>query len=148
MTTPSSQPWATLGTLQVELVTSPRSFRYRESNVWAKHPRIGLKPNIQLTGVDLQTLVMEFRFQHGWCNPDEELQKLQQLRIDAQPQSLILDKGRFQGYYVIQSVDVVLTNTAATGEILSLNVRVGMIETVDLPVAMVPTENQPFETRA
>ena len=143
--------WGTLGTLQFQVDEAPRSLRYREGTEYAEHPRIEGKPTIQKTAESLQTIDLSFRFGIGWCDPDEQLQRLQQARTDARPMPLVLGQGAFAGNYVIETIDVNVRQTDAEGRLEYIDVTVSLLETVDLPE---PTEGtlfsrvRPFQLRA
>ena len=144
-----AEVWGTLGEINFTTSEAPRRFRYSEATEYAKHPRIEGKAVLQKTGEGLQRLDLSFRFGIGWCNPDEQLQRLQQARIASNPMPLVLGQGSFYGNYVIEGIDVTLEQTDATGQTELIEVGCKLIETIDLPEPdTLLTQASPFEVRA
>lgn len=110
--------------------------------------RIGQKPLLQATGDELNTLEMSFIFTAGWCKPDEQLKRLQEAMNAKQPLALGWGNGRFDGNYVIESLDSEITDTLPTGEVLALTVDVSLLETTDEPVAAAPEPSPYLNVRA
>lgn len=143
----SKQPWGQLGDLEFELAVSPRSFSYQEKTSFAEIPRIDAKPLQQWVGDELRKIKMSFRFGRPWCDPDEQLRRLQDVLADHQPQSLILGSGTFRGYYLLESIDATLQKTDAAGVTTFLEVNVELTETVDVPEEDEPVALEPFLER-
>ena len=142
-------PWGTLGLINFEVTEAPRQFRYQEATEYAQHKRIEGKAMLQRVGEALQSLDLSFRFGYPWCQPDEQLERLQQARIEAEPLPLILGRGRFQGNYVIEDIQVDLQETTEDGLIILMEVSVQLLETQELPEPeLLLTQAEPFETRA
>lgn len=143
--------WGTLGGINFEVGDAPTKLTYKEATQYAKHDRILGKATLQNVGQELQSLDLSFVFHIGWCNPDEQLQRLQDARIAGEPMPLVLGGGRFEGNYVVESLRVILEQTDAEGQTEQLKVDVGLMETVDLPepeTLLSLNTTSPFEVRA
>lgn len=126
----SQKPWGLLGDIEFELDLAPRTFDYSEASTFAEHERIEGKASLQYTGEDLQELTWTFRFGAAWCDPDEQLRRLQAARAEHQPLALVLGAGRFKADYVIERIRVVLAQTDERGQTLELQVQVTLKESV------------------
>lgn len=142
--------WGVLGDIQFQVDEAPRSFRHKEGTQFAEHARLGQKSTLQNVGEQLQTLDLSFRFAIGWCDPDEQLQRLRDARTAAQPMPLILGRGIFSGNYVVTTVNTTLEQTSAEGQTELIEVSVVLKETTDLPEPslLLLTQASPFEVRA
>jgi phage protein U len=141
--------WGTLGDINIDVGDAPTGLTYKEKTQYARHDRIEGKATLQRTGEDLQTLDLTFSFGIGWCNPDEQVRQLQQLRIDGKPLTLILGDGIISGNYVLENVNITLTQTDAEGKTEFVEVSVKLLETVELPEPdTLISQARPFETRA
>ncbi|MEM6866989.1 MAG: phage tail protein [Cyanobacteria bacterium P01_C01_bin.121] len=140
--------WGSLGDLNFEVGEAPTKLSYKESTQYTQHQRIEGKAVLQRTGEALQTLDLTFRFGIGWCDPDEQVRRLQQLRIDAKPLTLIIGNGIVSGNYVLENVSIDLTQTDAEGKTEFVDVNVKLLETVELPEPeTLFSQARPFETR-
>lgn len=140
--------WGSLGEIIFYVQEAPTDFDFSEGTRYARHDLIGQKPTLQRVGEELQTINLDFKFHHGWCQPDSQLERLQEARFAAQPLSLILGRGRFQGFYLITRIDTGLELTTLDGQILSIDVSVRLVETTQLPEPITLSQAEPFEVRA
>ena len=72
---------------------------------------------------------LSFRFGYPWRQPSEQLERLQQARIEAEPLPLTLGRGHFQGNYVIGDIQVDLQETTEDGLIILMEVSVQLLMT-------------------
>ncbi|MBD2261376.1 phage tail protein [Pseudanabaena sp. FACHB-2040] len=142
-----TQPFGLLGDIEIEVSLAPRKFSYNEGSSFAEHPRIEGTPTLQYTGEELRNLDLAFRFHFGWCNPDEQLKKLQKARRDRKPMLLLIGTGRFKTYYVIEEIKVALTDCLPDGVTLSIEVDVKLVETTDRPKPLSLQSASPFKKR-
>ena len=125
--------WGLLGNIQFQLSEAPTRLGVTESTNFVKIPRIEQKPALQWTGDELRQLKFEFRFNVSWCNPSDQLRRLQDARISRQPMDLIVGEGEFRGYYLIQKIEAQVEQTDAEGNLLWVSVPVSLTETTDAP---------------
>ncbi|HEY9648129.1 MAG TPA: phage tail protein [Chroococcidiopsis sp.] len=123
-------PWGVLGDLEFELEVAPLSLDYSERSVFAEHDRIEGKPGLQYTGEDLREMTWTFRFAAYWCDPDEQLRRLQAARSDRTPRALVLGANRLAGSYAIEKISVGLKQTDSQGRTIELQVQVSLKEVV------------------
>jgi len=75
----------------------------------------------------------DIRFQPESAPRALSAKRLQEAMRAAQPMFLGVGQGRFNGYYVIESLGSTVQSTLDTGEISSLSVKVELMETLDKP---------------
>ncbi|MEM9804039.1 MAG: phage tail protein [Cyanobacteria bacterium P01_D01_bin.56] len=127
--------WALLGNIQFELSEAPLGLGVTESAQYSSIPRIEQKPSLQWVGDKLRILQLEFTFNASWCNPAEQLRRLQTARQDRKPMDLIVGGGEFRGYYLIEQLQSQVQQTDGQGNLLWLTVSVTLTETTDRPEA-------------
>jgi phage protein U len=138
----------TLGDVNFEVGDGPTKLSYKEKTQYAQHDRIEGKATLQRTGEELRSIDLTFRFGIGWCKPDEQVRRLQQLRIDAKPLTLIIGNNIIGGNYVLENVDLGLDQTDDEGRTEFVDVTVKLLETVELPEPeTLLSQARPFETR-
>ncbi|MEM1240855.1 MAG: phage tail protein [Cyanobacteria bacterium P01_H01_bin.26] len=128
-------PWGLLGDIQFELSEAPLKLEVAEKTTYQLIPRIEQKPALQWTGDELRTLRLEFTFNVSWCNPSEQLRRLQDARVERLPMDLIVGGGEFRGYYLIEQLQSQVQQTDGQGNLLWLTVSVTLTETTDRPEA-------------
>ena len=133
MTTSAATPWALLGDIQIQLDEAPLRFEASERTRYTRIPRIEQKPTLQWIGDELRALRLEFRFNASWCNPEEQLRRLQTARQNREPMDLIVGGGEFRGYYLIEQIQAQVQQTDGQGNLLWLTVPVTLTETTDRP---------------
>lgn len=140
-------PWALLGDIEFELSQAPEQFDISESTRYVEIPRIEQQPTLQWVGDELRQISWDFVFNVGWCNPSEQLRRLQAARLARKPLPLTLSTGVFTGNYLITQLSTEIRRTLADGTLLSIEVSVDLLETTEQPepetVAL-----EPFLTRA
>jgi phage protein U len=140
--------WGALGDIQFEIFNAPLGAKYSEKSNYVEQRRILSKPVLQLVGEELQKIALTFRFSSGWCSPNEELKKLQEARVLAEPMTLVLGSGRFQGNYVIEDIKVTTLQTQIDGTVDLIIVEVNLLEVDELPEPVLTiSQAQPFEVR-
>ncbi|MGA1114127.1 MAG: phage tail protein, partial [Aquiluna sp.] len=82
------------------------------------------RPSLQFTGWKLETLSLGFRWSVGWCDPDEQLQRLWDAQDKHQPMRLVLGSGTWKRKWVIEEVSDSLVQTDPAGNTLSIEARV------------------------
>ena len=120
-----------LGDIEFELLKTPDGFDRDLSYKYSEHETIESKSKLQFTGEDLQRLNLNLYFNSQFCNPEEELETLQESASEYEALPLIFGNGKYLGRYVIESISESRTETDAEGTVLSLNVRVSLKEWIE-----------------
>ncbi len=141
------QPLFLLGDIEFELIEAPRSFDFTEKSVYSEHAKIEGKPGLQWVGESLNEISMSFRFGAAWCDPDEQLKRLQEARKLHKPMALILGTGRFAGNYVIEDIRTNLEVTDLKGNLDLIEVQVKLKETLTKPPRTKSFGRSPFKKR-
>lgn len=130
----ANEVWGLLGDLQFEARSAPDTLSFSESQAFAELPLIQSKPVVQWVGTDLREIRMSFFFSYSWCRPSEKLKELQEILAAHEPLAFSLGEGRYNGNYVLVSIDGTVGKTLPSGELLELGVRVSLLETTDEPI--------------
>ena len=135
--------WGTLGDRVFRASESPDSFRFSQSTRYEQLGRIDQKPLLQGTGDELNKLQLSFVFIAPASNPSDSLKLLQDALTAREPMFLNTASVRFQGYYLIESIEISVSDTLPTGEIINAVASVSYIETTDRPDGT-PIETNPY----
>lgn len=125
-------PWCTIGTLTFELVMSPLNMTTGWEWNYAEHPRMLGKPLLQSVGGKLRKLVLQLRFHHMFTNPQEQLDQLLALGNKRQAVPVVIGE-QYYGLWAIEKIPLTIELTDAQATLLSCQVRVEMVEHVDIP---------------
>lgn len=140
----SRTEWGALGTISFKADESPAAMRVKEATEWVEMPRIDAKALLQNVGHKLTEIDLSFTFSAGWCNPEQQLQRLRTAMLERQP--MFLAWGGYDGYYVVKDVSSVVRDTLPTGEVLHMGVTVSLLETMDRPTPIIVDAVLPFLT--
>ncbi|MGG6295302.1 phage tail protein [Leptolyngbya sp. AN02str] len=124
---PKKRLWGLLGDLEFEVGEAPKSFGLQEKTNYAEHERIEGKPRLQWTGDSLDSLDLAFAWHCDWCDPDQKLEELRQLKDTHEPQRLVIG-ARFIGSFVIESISSNLKRTDPTGVTIQSEAQVKLKE--------------------
>ena len=116
--------WGLLGDLEFTLADAPGRFSHTRDVVLPEHATIENRPSLQFTGWELETLSLGFRWSVGWCDPDEQLQRLWDAQDKHQPMRLVLGSGTWKRKWVIEEVSDSLVQTDPAGNTLSIEATV------------------------
>lgn len=98
-----------------------------ETNL-VEHALIDGKPKLQRVGQNLDTMDISIRFDIAFCNPQSEIDALNNSRAIGEIMPLVMGSGRFVGNYVIKSLERTHTNEAGDGTLLQAEVSVSLLE--------------------
>lgn len=132
MSKKQAAPWCSIDTLNFELVMSPLDMQTGWEWNYAEHPRMLGKPLLQSVGGKLRKLVLRLRFHHMFTNPQEQLDQLLALGNKQQAVPVVIGE-QYYGLWVIEKIPLLIEQTDAQAILLSCQVRVEMIEHVDIP---------------
>lgn len=125
--------YATLGDIEFETLTSPTSMDGTYVSNYAKQSRIGQKSTLQYTGDEPDDLSVSFYFHRSFCDPEEQVQRLQDLRNSHQAVSYVMANGTYRGTFVLSELGDSLQETASDGTYIAIQVSGKLIESVGDP---------------
>lgn len=86
---------------------------------YAEHKPLTGKPLLQATGLNLDELSFSMRFHISFCNPVKELNTLKNAMDTFEILPLLMGNGRKEGDFVIMSINSVVEDADARGNIFS-----------------------------
>jgi hypothetical protein len=92
---------ATLGDIELQLLTLPSSLNLSADFNYVEHDKIKGKPTLQKVGGNLRTIALDFRFHVGWCDPEAEYQKLLEADKSEKPLPLVLGEEFLDEWVII-----------------------------------------------
>lgn len=135
--------YALLGGIQFDLVTFWDGYSFVDASKYARHEVIEGKPRLQRIGEELSELTIELAFHDFYCEPSEELDKLQDARKAGRVLPLIFGDGVVAGDFVIERLQVNRQSDSALGQPESLSATMTLIEYVeDDPLTAKATEKK------
>ncbi len=142
----SKTPWATLGTLEFKLLTSPTRLSTGWKYNYVEHERIEGKPTLQQVGGTLRTIDLEFQFHAEFCQPEQELQALIDLAAKGEAVALVIGES-FQNYWVIEDIPVTWKKTDQEARLIAIEVSVKLKEWVGVSLERKPKTTTGFVQR-
>jgi len=97
---------------------------------YGEHALIDGKPRLQKTGDTLQELTLNFRLHAKFCNPAQELSKLDKSKTDGEILPLLMGDGTYVSDYVIISAPYTVDHALADGTIVQATVTLALKEFV------------------
>lgn len=86
------------------------------------------KPALQFTGENLDEINIQLKFHADFCNPSEEIKKLNEAMRKGQSLPLIFANGDYVGNFVIKNTQKKITKTAADGTIILAEFSLSLLE--------------------
>lgn len=120
--------YAQLGNIQFSAVKGFTELTSTQETNLAEHALIEGKPKLQRVGTNLTTVELAMFFDVSFCNPQAEIDALNDSRESAEIMPLIMGNGRYEGTFVIQSVEKTTVTTADDGTLLQAEVAVTLLE--------------------
>ncbi len=117
-----------LGTYKFENAVLPQSWSSSNETVYAQIPIINGKPVLQAVGEALAELSISVYFSAEFCNPQAELDKLNQSRSNREILPMISGSGRNFGKFVISKIDQDNSVCNPDGSISGMSVSISLIE--------------------
>jgi len=118
--------WGILGDLTFELLDAPEKLEERERFIYAEHKVLKGKAKLQAMGSALKEITLRVKPVN---NPEEFLQKLQEMALSMKAYDFILGNGKWLGTYVIKEIKKVWKETDKDGNLLEVEVEVVLKET-------------------
>lgn len=103
---------------------------------YAQHPLIDGKPRLQQVAEKLEEITLSINLHYSFCNPEDEISKLQTARSNGYILPFILGTGTVVGDFVITSIKRDITQTDQLGAIVFVSLIVQLLEYYEVdPVA-------------
>lgn len=126
--------YATLGDIDIDVLSGPTSLDMRLSATYAEHTLIGRKSALHFTGFSPDELNYTIRLHATWCDPALEIQKLRDAKRAAEALALVFATGEYWGNFVIKELTTVTTLTNAQGAMIALEASLSLAEYIGDPV--------------
>lgn len=110
--------FATLGTIEFDLLTSFSALESRHQSHYVEHGSIGHKPVLQALGSQLDEWKIEIRLHTSYCQPCQKIEQLRDAQREYQVLPLVLGNGRYLGRFVLTCLHVDHQENNADGELL------------------------------
>ena len=120
--------YAVLGNIEFDLITYFDGLEQRSGSDFAEHGRIGGKPVLQFVGDKLDEIRIDLVLHAAYCQPDEELKKLQAARQQHQALALVLGNGDYKGRFVITELQSTGRQTDRSGDLLAVEAQLSLRE--------------------
>lgn len=120
--------YAVLGNIEFDLISYFDGLEQRSGSDFAEHGRIGGKPVLQFVGDKLDEIRIDLVLHAAYCQPDEELQKLQAARLQHQALALVLGNGDYKGRFVIAELQSTGRQTDRSGSLLAVEAQLSLRE--------------------
>ena len=119
--------------LGTNALTGPPALSLSQRNTFAQHDVTRGKPVLQDVGSELDTQSLSFFFSEEFCDPSEELSKLQNAFDLKSPLPLMFSHGGYSGKrYVVQSLDIAVQKTNRAGQVVRGEASMSLLE-VEVP---------------
>lgn len=120
--------YAILGDIKFEGYKGFQDFSASNETVLSEHPVIEGKPRLQFTGEKLEEITLKFLLHSSFCNPEKEIEILQNYRRTAEVIPFISGEGYNYGDFAVKSINRSLVQTNNEGAIIGIDVDVTLIE--------------------
>lgn len=125
--------YAVLGDIEFEPLTGFDSLEERLGVDYAEHALIGKKPKLQFVGDKLDEARVSLLFNHTFCEPGAELERLEREMGKHEPLALVMGSGDHKGYFVITDMTIVGKQHSSSGRELAVTVEVVLKQGDDTP---------------
>lgn len=120
--------YATLGELELDVLSWFASHDSRYAAVFAEHGLIGRKPALQATGLALDEHQISTLLHHVATDPGAELRAIKELKDAFSVLPFVFASGEYLGTFVITELDVTAVKTDAKGVRLATEVSLRLKE--------------------
>ncbi|MUO78142.1 hypothetical protein GOZ78_08815 [Agrobacterium vitis] len=115
--------------LGIDPVTAPLAQEFSFANTFAQHAPTRGKPVLQEIGEELDTRNFSFFFSEEFCDPADELAKLEAAFALKTPMPLVLGNGSFDGKrWVVESLSGRIIKTNRSGSPVRIEATIGLLE--------------------
>ena len=122
--------FAVLGEIIFQVLTSFEGFHSASEYHYAEHKVVEARPRLQWLAQELQKISLEMGFHVAFTNPATQMNFLRAAGEDHQARALVFGNGVHRGYFVIESIQETLVQTADDGSIVANSARVELREWV------------------
>lgn len=123
--------FAQLGNIIFEGVKGFESLEKRRATNYAEHARIEGRPTLQRIGSDLQNIAITIYLHASFCNPQKEIDALDDARENAEIMPLIMGNGKVVGDFVLVSISETVTMSGPLGELVEGTLDLNLLEHYD-----------------
>ncbi|MEX3629044.1 MAG: phage tail protein [Burkholderia sp.] len=134
--------YALLGDVGFDVVTYPNEWETRYGAEFAEHALIGTKPRLQWTGDRLDEIRWTIVLHAGFCDPEAELLKLQQLIVGHIAAPLHLGNGDYKGTFVPTECTISVRHSFPDGTLVWLEGSLTLREYVAPPALIDATASK------
>ena len=122
--------FALLGDVQFDLITYFDGFESQFGVDYAEHALIDGKPRLQRVGDKLDEIRIQLSFHSQFCDPEQELIKLQTALRAHQAMALVLGNGDYKGWFVLTELQATSRQTDQAGTLIALEASLTLREFV------------------
>lgn len=137
-----TSPYMLLGDVSFAVLAYVDGNERRMSADFVEHKLIEGKPRLQWVGDALDELTWRLMLHVAYCDPEAELQKLQQLLASHAAAPLLKANGDYQGTFVVTSCTLTTRWTFDDGTLICLEATVDLKEYVVPPAPVTQNASQ------
>jgi len=119
--------WGSFGDITFQLLKTPESIQVEDKNKFAKISIFGRKEKNHFIGSESRKINLSFFFSSNFCNPKEEIEKLNVYKEKLIAENLIIGNENY-GKFTIESLQTQILHTLPNGKILTARVNVLLTE--------------------
>lgn len=120
--------YATLGTIEFQLHTSPTAESDDLEIIWAGHEIINQPTKLQPTGRSLVTKEIEMLLHQSFCKVDEQVKKITDAATNYDAMALLYGNGKLEGDFVITAISKKTEQRDDLGNLISVTLTVTLKE--------------------
>jgi phage protein U len=125
--------YAVLGEIEFIPLTGFDSLEERLGADYAEHPLIGRKPKLQFVGDKLDELRGTLQLHRSFCDPGQELARLEKAMDDHEPMALVMGNGDHKGHHVITELVITGKHHTPDGTEIAVTVELNLLQADDTP---------------
>ena len=119
--------WGSFGDIVFQLLKTPETFQIEEKGRFATVSVFGQKDKLHFIGFETKKINFSFLLNSAFCNPSEEIKKLQKLKDEIKAENLIIGDENY-GEFVIEQIKTEILRTTPKGQIIAARVEVSLKE--------------------
>ncbi|HEX7684348.1 MAG TPA: phage tail protein [Trinickia sp.] len=135
-------PYMLLGDVSFPVLAYVNNDETRKRAEFAEHKLLEGKPRLQWVGDSLDEITWRVLLHASYCDPEAELQKLEQLLASHASAPLFMGNGDYKGTFVLTSCTLTTRWTFDDGTLICLEATVDLKEYVQPPVPTTQTASQ------
>lgn len=137
-----TSPYMLLGDVSFSVLTYVKGSETHKAADYAEHKLFGGKPRLQFVGDALDEITWSLLLHASLCDPEAELQKLEQLLASHAAAPLFTGNGDYKGTFVVTKCTLTTRWTFDDGTLIALEATVDLKEYVMPPVPVQQTASQ------